>query len=686
MNAAVTPQIPLLLDLIITLAVAIVTVNLVNRIHMPSIVGFLLAGIVIGPSFLGVIHEIHQIEMLAEIGIVLLLFTIGLEFSLGRLRELRRSIILGGGLQILLTTALVTGVASLAGHTFPQAVFFGFLISPSSTAIVLKLYGARGELTTLHGNFAVSVLLFQDLCIAPMVLLTPVLAADGTSSWGKVILPIIAGVAVISIVVLSARFFLPRIIDHVVRMRNQEIFTLFIILLCLGTAWLTSRLGLSLALGAFIAGLLLSESEYSYQALANILPLRDSFAGLFFISIGMLLNLQTALDAPWHVLGLAALILGGKMFVVFIVMVMLRCSSRTSISGALGLAQIGEFSFVLAQAGLNYGLLSPITYQRFLASAIISMMAAPFLILIAPKAGFRLQPFLGWLDTLVGAASKAGAEEEKEKYARQDHVVIIGYGENGRNLARVLQATAIPYVIIDLNILNVRKGKETGHTIYYGDAGSPEILKRAAISRARLAVIAISDPSAIQKITWLIRHMNSEIFLIVRTQYVAEIEELYKLGASQVIPQEFETSVEIFSHVLRQFHIPRNMIELQVQLIRNQGYSMLRGLNLPDLRFKHIQHLIAETLTENFLVLPQSPAIGKTLGELHLRLKTGVTVIAVIRGDEAISSPGSNTAVESGDILVMMGNHAALDRAIEILSPKDPAIDSPSPSLRERDW
>ncbi|MCL6582265.1 MAG: cation:proton antiporter [bacterium] len=667
--SSTTPQIPILLDLILILAVAILTVNLVNLIHMPSVVGFLLAGVIIGPSVLGFIQEVQQIEILAEIGVVLLLFTIGLEFSLNRLREIQRAIIMGGGLQVLLTSTLVTEIAYLAGHRVQEAILFGFLFSLSSTAIVLKVYGSRGELATLHGNFALGVLLFQDLCIVPMMLLTPVLAAPGSQqSWVGIISPLLIGLAAMSAIVISARFLLPRVIDHIVRMKSQEIFTLFIILLCLGTAWLTSRLGLSLALGAFIAGLLLSESEYSFQALANVLPLRDSFAGLFFISIGMLADLKTILNNPWLVLGLVALIFTSKIVAAFITALLLRLPTRPAINASLGLAQIGEFSLLLAQTGLAYHLLSPDTYQQFLASAIISMMAAPFLIHLAPKVGFYLQPFSTWLDAILGVKSQFGSLDE-ENYPWQDHVVIAGYGENGRNLAKVLEATAIPYLIVDLDILNVRRGKAKGHPIFYADASSSEILERLGIPRARVAVVAISDPAMSRRVVWLIRRLNPEIFLLVRTRLVAEIEELYNLGASQVIAEEFETSIEIFAHVLRQYHIPRNMIELQVQLIRQEGYSMLRGLKLPDMRFKNIQHLIAETLTETFLVLPESAAVGKSLGELALRLKTGVTVIAIIRGSEPIASPGSDTVINSGDILVMMGNHAALDKAVEMLSP-----------------
>jgi len=636
---------------------------------MPSVVGFLLAGVIIGPSVLGFIQEVQQIEILAEIGVVLLLFTIGLEFSLNRLREIQRAIIMGGGLQVLLTSTLVTEIAYLAGHRVQEAILFGFLFSLSSTAIVLKVYGSRGELATLHGNFALGVLLFQDLCIVPMMLLTPVLAAPGSQqSWVGIISPLLIGLAAMSAIVISARFLLPRVIDHIVRMKSQEIFTLFIILLCLGTAWLTSRLGLSLALGAFIAGLLLSESEYSFQALANVLPLRDSFAGLFFISIGMLADLKTILNNPWLVLGLVALIFASKIVAAFITALLLRLPTRPAINASLGLAQIGEFSLLLAQTGLAYHLLSPDTYQQFLASAIISMMAAPFLIYLAPKVGFYLQPFSTWLDAILGVKSQFGSLDE-ENYPWQDHVVIVGYGENGRNLAKVLEATAIPYLIVDLDILNVRRGKAKGHPIFYADASSSEILERLGIPRARVAVVAVSDPAMSRRVVWLIRRLNPEIFLLVRTRLVAEIEELYDLGASQVIAEEFETSIEIFAHVLRQYHIPRNMIELQVQLIRQEGYSMLRGLKLPDMRFKNIQHLIAETLTETFLVLPESAAVGKTLGELDLRLKTGVTVIAIIRESEPIASPGSDTVINSGDILVMMGNHAALDKAVEMLSP-----------------
>ncbi|MGA1796511.1 MAG: cation:proton antiporter [bacterium] len=660
--AAVSPEIGILTDLVITMAVALGTIYVAHRFRIPSIVSFLIAGMIIGPSSFRLIREPHQIEIMAEIGVVLLLFTIGLEFSLSRLVRLKKYLLLEGGLQILCTTAVVAGIALSLGFRVNRAVFFGFLASLSSTAIVMKLYADRGEVNALYGNAAVGVLLFQDLCIVPMMLLVPLLGMNTEKGPLSVVMVIVKSILAIGAIILTARLLFPWIMERIVAIRIRESFTLTIILLCLGTAWLTSKIGASLALGAFLAGLILSESEYSSQAISEIIPMTDSFTGLFFISIGMLLDLAFVYRNLWKVLSLAAIIIALKAVILFLVVLMVRRNLRIALIVGLGLSQIGEFSFILAQAGIRYGLMSTTLYQYFLDSSILSMLVSPLLIHYAPGLALAIQG-------LLARRFPRKVHEEGFSCSMKGHTLVIGYGLNGRNLARVLKETGIPYQIVDLNAVNVRQGKEQGQPIVFGDATRRQILSRLAIDCAKIAVVAISDPSATRRIVWQIRRMNPSIYIIARTRFVAEVEELYRIGADQVIPEEFETSVEIFSHVLHQYRVPRNIINLHVNTIRDAGYSMLRGSSLPDERFESIQRIIAMSITETFLVTPDSPAVGKTLADLQLRSRTGVTVMGIIRADRSITNPAATMEINAEDILIMFGSHEQLDTAVELLSP-----------------
>jgi CPA2 family monovalent cation:H+ antiporter-2 len=473
---------------------------------------------------------------------------------------------------------------------------------------------------------------------------------------------IIKSLLTIGGIILAAKILFPWVMEKMVATRIRESFTLTIILFCLGTAWLTSKMGLSLALGAFIAGLIVSESEYSHQAISEIIPLTDSFTGLFFISVGMLLDLRFVYKNIFSVIILVGIILVVKGVVLLFVIGIIRRNLRIAILIGLGLAQIGEFSFILAQVGLRYGLISQSHYQHFLASSILTMLGSPFLIHSALGLAFRVQ-------TLLSKWFQKEIETEGFTCPLTGHTLIIGYGLNGRNLARVLKEAGLPYQIVDLNAENVRQGKEDGHPIYFGDATKKEILDRLSTDCAMIAVVAISDPSATRRIVWQTRKMNPNIYIIARTRFVSEVEELYKIGADQVIPEEFETSVEIFSHVLHRYRIPRNVINLHVDSIRNSGYGMLRGLNIPDERFENIQKIISQSLTETFMIMRESMAVEKSLAELDLRAKTGVTIIGIIRDDRSIVNPEPGLKVKAGDILIMFGDHQKLDKAIELLSP-----------------
>lgn len=651
-------------ELLIILAATVSIVSLFQKLRLPAIVGFLLAGVLTGPDGLGWIRNPDQIKTLAEIGVVLLLFTIGLELSLERLLPVNRTVIWAGGLQVLLTTLLVSVISLILGYGIRVGIFYGFLVSLSSTAIVLKIYSDRRETGALHGRLTTAVLLFQDLCLVPMMLLLPVLGESRGASIVLIGWTLTKALLALVVIIVAARLVLPWVLHQVALLRSRETFVLFVAFACLGTAWLTSQSGLSLALGAFIAGLVISESELSHQIVADIIPLRDCFSGIFFISIGMLLRLDFLMQYLSAALLNLVLMIGIKASVLFVIFWWLYRSLRLGAVLGLSLAQIGEFSFILAEAGQGYGLLTAEGEQAFLAASILSMVAAPFLIQSVHGLAFGL-------DTQLGGALGKGTpgEGRGEEDLITGHVIVVGYGLNGQNLSRVVKEVGIPYRVLDMDPDLVERARREGVPVSFGDGTRVEILQQMGIERAWVLVIAISDPVATARMVSQARRLRDDLYIIVRTRYVAEIDRLYGLGANQVIPEEFETSVEIFARVLQEYHVPRNVISLQVDLIRKEHYGALRGLRLQAKRLDELSQFLAGTTTDTYLVLEGSPAVGKSLEEIDLRSRSGVTVIAVVRDGKSTQNPGPGFALAAGDVLVLLGAHKELDEAAQILKP-----------------
>jgi CPA2 family monovalent cation:H+ antiporter-2 len=659
------PEIRFLEELLIVLAVTISIVFLSQKLRVPAIVGFLLAGVVIGPGGLGLIQSVKQVETLADIGLVLLLFIIGIEFSLESFLTMQRRIIWAGFLQVFATVSVVLTLALSLGVPPGVGVFYGFLVTMSSTAIVLRIYNDRGENNSIQGRLASGTLLFQDLCIVPMMLMVPFLAQSAQGSLLGVGGAILKSLLALVLIVWTARKLLPRLLHQVALVRNREVFILFVVLICLGTAWLSSVSGLSLALGALIAGLVISESELSHQVVADVLPLRDCFSGIFFISIGMLLNPEI-LRQDWltPVVELL-LIVSIKTLVVLVIFWWLYRSARLGILLGLSLAQIGEFSFILAKAGIGHNLLSAAGEQTFLAASILSMIATPFLIQSAHRIADRLTGQMGRENEKRPVADRTTETAEIE-----GHVIIVGYGLNGQNLARVLRESGIPYQVLELDPELVRAGKAAGEPINFGDGTRTDILQQVGIGRARVLVIAISDPTATARTVSQARRLRSDVKILVRTRYVAEIERLYGLGANQVIPEEFETSVEIFARVLQEYHVPRNVIGLQVDLIRREHYGTLRGLRLEGKQLDELSQFLVGATTDTFSVLDDSPVVGRSLQETALGERSKVTVIAVVRDGKPFHNVGSDFVLQPGDLLVLLGDHESLDHAAQMISPR----------------
>jgi monovalent cation:H+ antiporter-2, CPA2 family len=651
-------------ELIIVLTATIAIVFVFQKLRLPTIVGFLLAGVIMGPHGFQLIQSVSQVETLAEIGVVLLLFTIGLEFSLESILSVQRRVVWAGFFQVALTILVVLVVARFLGVSIELGLFYGFLVSLSSTAIVLRIYHDRGEINSLQGRLASGLLLFQDLCVVPMMLLLPVLAGSGQDSIFLIGWVLAKSLITLVVIVWTARKLLPRLLHQVALLRNRELFVLFVVLVCFGTAWLTSESGLSLALGALVAGLVISESELSHQIVADILPLKDCFSGIFFISVGMLLNLGLLSQDFRIALVELLLMIGIKSLVLFSVFCWFYRSIRLGVALGLSLAQIGEFSFVLAKAGIDYKLLTPADGQIFLAASILSMVATPFLIQWAHAWSFGFESL--FKDFALNRSMGNGANETS---AATGHVIVVGYGLNGQNLARVLKEVRIPYRVLEMDPDLVSSAKAEGEPISFGDGTRPEILQQVGIEKARVLVVAISDPAATARLVSQARRLRADLYVIVRTRYVAEIDHLYRLGANQVIPEEFETSVEIFAHVLQEYHIPRNVISLQVELIRKEHYGTLRGIRLQGKQLDALSQFLVGTTSDIFSIVEQSAAVGRSLGEIKLSSQTGVSVIAVIRDGKSHYNVGDDFKLAAGDMLVLLGGHKALDDAGQILNP-----------------
>ena len=643
-------------DIVLILLVSIPIIAIFNRIQLPSIVGFLIAGIILGPSVLKIISNPEQIEVMAEIGVILLLFSVGLEVSLKELLDIKKILLIGGGLQVLATILLSSIIIYVMGVPTRQAIFFGMLISLSSTVIVLKLLSDKDELDAPHGKFSVAISVFQDLAIVPMFLIVDLLGTSDEVSFSEVSIRLLTAFGAVAVIIFAAKYISPHILYRLARLRMKEIFTVGVILLILGTAYFTYSMGLSFALGAFIAGLIFSESEYSHQIIADTRPLRDAFNSLFFVSIGLLLNLGFVAENPFIVIASSLGVVVLKALIIFIVVLLLKYPVRIAILVGIGLAQVGEFSFILGEHGFRLNLVPPELFNILISSTIITMILTPFLFKLAPR--------------IAGKSGKLDQSKSKEKLIEevQNHVIIAGFGLNGRNLAHVLKETGIKYVIIEMNPDTVKKEKLKGENIIYGDIGNYEVLKSARIDKAKILVIAISDRSTSRRAVKLAKQFNPNLFVIVRTRFMKETNELVKLGADMVIPEEFETSIQIFRQVLEQYHIPLNVIMQQVNLLRGESYKYLRSEDGAEVGFTHIDEILSARLTDTFYINDDNKFAGKTIGELNLRSKTDATIIAIVRKGTTITTPNAKDTLQAGDTLVITGTHKAVDDAFDLLS------------------
>jgi CPA2 family monovalent cation:H+ antiporter-2 len=655
--------------LIILYGMAMLIAYVMRHARQPTIVGYLLTGVVAGPHGLKLISETGAVEVLAEVGVALLLFTIGLELSLSKLYRMKELVLGAGTLQLGATVLACCGLLVWWGLAVRESLFWGFLVSASSTAIVIKLLHERRELDTVHGRIILGILLFQDLSVVPMMALLPALAAPGASQALSILVALGKSLLIVALILGGAHFLFPWLLRAIVGLRSRELFIIATVFFALGTSWGAAQLGLSLALGAFLAGIVLSESEYGHQIMADILPFRDSFNSLFFITIGMLIDLRFVRDNALLLAGITLGILAGKMLAGGAAVRLLGFPPRMAALVGLGIAQVGEFSFVLLREGSRLQMIPEHRYQLFLAAAVLTMMATPSLMMAAP----RISQWFGGR----GPRRDVLAPDEKTEQLR-DHVIICGYGLNGRRLARLMKENGVPYVVIEMDARRVRASRAEGESIYYGDIGNSEILKAAGARQARAVVFAVSDPTILARAISHARMLNPDIHIIARIKRIQDARDLREAGATDVIAEELEAWMEIAVRVMRVYGMPREVVAHQISQLREGDYEMLRVLPLPGQPLRHLTHLLPQVDVELFHVLPGAPLVGVELRDLDLRARTGVMVLAVVRGEQVIHNPPPDFAFAAGDQLLLIGARDQITTAYELL--QSPGVASPRPN------
>lgn len=653
-------HLPLLQDLLILLVFSVAIVFFLQRIKLPSILGFLITGTIIGPYGLSLVNAVDQVEIISEIGVILLLFVIGMELSLKQLASIKKTVFIGGLIQVGLTVLVAGSSYYSLGYSWNESVFVGFLFSLSSTAIVLKVFQDRNEISSPHARNALAILIFQDIIVVPMMLVTPLMAGVSSDLTMTVISLLVRSGIVVGITIVSARYIVPKLMHAIAKTGSKELFLLTTITICFAVAFLTSEAGLSLALGAFLAGLIISESEYSHQATSIILPFRELFTSFFFISVGMLLDLNFFKSHLWVILLVVLLVFFIKSAIASLAIAILRYPPRTILLTGLSLFQVGEFAFILSKVGIEYNLLSEQTNQYFLAVSIVSMLLTPFVIIFSERISMAvLRSWMGKVFQKKNNNMLPETDEFTEELS--NHLIIVGYGINGSNLAKAARYSKIPYLVIELNAQIVRTERAKNIPILFGDAAQDHIMEMVHLSKARAVVIAISDATATRSIITNIRAVSQSVYLLVRTRYVREINELLALGADEVIPEEFETSIEIFSRVLHNFLVPEDDIVHFVDTIRSDNYELFKTQ-------KKLPSTIRTTKIPDFQITclrinsDGGKLVGKSLKDINVRAVYGVNILAISRNDEMIYDINPDVKLKQNDLLYVNGSQEHIEQ------------------------
>jgi K+:H+ antiporter len=651
------PESHFLAELLLALAIAAVGVALFERVRLPPIAGFLLIGALLGPGGIALAPRSPEVRRLAEFGVVFLLFEVGLELPFEALRRHWRPTVVAGGLQVALTIAAVSAGAITLGLRPASAVVMGGLVAMSSTALVMRLLSEGGEVDAPHGQLSIGVLIFQDLCIVPLLVGLPVLSGEVPPESGAIALALGKAAAALAVLFVATRYAVPWALDRLMHVRSRELFSLIAFLLAVGSAVGAEEMGLTLAVGAFSAGVMLGSSPYAHQLTAEIAPLRGVLLGVFFTAVGMLFDARAAAHLWPAVLLYVVAVVPLKAAIVFsVVTLALRRSPRVATLTGLALAQTGEFSFVLSNRASAAGLLNADLQQVFVAGSIVSLVATPFLIRLAPR-----------LTRWVGGAAVAETHHAKAKARGREapRVVLIGFGLTGRTIAGVLRAANISYQGVDANPQNVQRAQRGGESIVYGDATQPTLLRRLGAGGAQVVAVAISDPLATRSVVSHLRSLAPQAQIIARTRYVADSDALYGAGASAVVAEEFEATLDMMSVVARAAGVPDGALARVADQLREESYEALRApaTLLADPWFAD---LLAEASSE-WVPVPEGPAAGCSIGALAVRTRTGASILAVESTEGTQVNPAPERKLAAGDRILALGNSEALAKLRTLL-------------------
>ena len=641
---------------LIILAASVLVATLARALKLPAMLGYLLAGLAIGPYALGWLPDTPQARYLAEFGVVFLMFSVGLEFSLPRMLSMRGIVFGFGGLQVAATILITLALSVLAGLSIPAGIALGGTIAMSSTAIVSKLLADRVELQSAHGKLSMGALLFQDLAVVPLLILIPAFAMPAEMLATELLWALLKAVIVLAVLLYFGQKILRPLFHRIASTRSSELFTLNLLLITLGLAYLTEQAGLSLALGAFLAGMLVSETEFRYQIEDDIKPFRDVLLGLFFITVGMRLDISLVGNHAMLVLLLVLTIVVGKALLIWGLCMIFKYGHSTAIRTALSLAQGGEFGLVLLSLSADQQLLGADVIQPVLAAIIISMLLAPLFIQRMEWVTLRL-------------ATNEWANRAKEvhdialkTFGKSGHVIVCGFGRSGQSLSRFLEAENIPFVALDSDPTRVRAAAAAGESVVFGNPSKREVLIAAGISRARAVVITFSDLGPAMSIIRHVRDIKPELPVIARTVDDNHVNELRDAGATEVVSEVMEGSLMLASHALILLGLPLAQVLRRIRTVRESHYSLLRGF------FRGATDQDADGREESqprlfsLLITKHSAAAGKTLGELALD-QLFVEVAAIRRHGIRGVDPGAETRIEAGDVMVLRGTAESLAAA-----------------------
>ena len=647
-------------DLILLFVTAFFSGLLMQRLGQPLILGYILTGIAFGPYTGGfALTSVHEIELLAEIGVALLLFALGLEFSLKDLKPVKKIALIGTPIQIILTIGMGYGIGQLMGWDAKSSLWLGALVSLSSTMVLLKTLMNQGWLGTLSSKVMVGMLIVQDLAVVPLIVLLPMLN-DPSLGWISLEIAILKTVVFLAGMILFGTRLLPLIMRYIAHLGSRELFLLAITAIGLGVGYLTYLVGLSFAFGAFVAGMVLSESDYGHQALSDIIPVRDLFGLLFFASVGMLLNPGFLLDHWKQVLMLVLIVSLGKGIIFALLARIFKYGNVVPLAVGLGLFQVGEFSFVLAQVGVSTNSISHEVYSLVLTTAIITMFLTPIIsgqtahLYALSKRWFKHEP----LDTI-----------NYPKSGLRNHVIIVGGGRVGFRIAQVLKRLSVPMLIIELDQLRVERAKHADIPVVFGDAGHEVVLEAAEAASARLLIITTPEIVITQTIVERARKVNSEIQVVARAPGVEFLEEFKKLNISEVVIPEFEAGLEMARKALVHLHIPAAKIQHYTESLRQDLFASLFSENEEDEILEQLQWAEHQFDLQWMLIKPGSALVGKTIGESEIWTKTASSVVGIIRNDKLETSPDANFRFQANDRAAIIGTDSSRETFFQLTRP-----------------